>query len=559
MLHSLSEIFLTLRVLQLTGQSSHALGFSIRNHEEDQRTVSAQIRLVGTEVSTTLELDDVVLLEVLETGVANYLGVGQGVGVDEVLEVVSLVELVLGNKVVKLGKDDGGILGNVGEPRELGLGGLDVAFGIIRSFEAAIVVNLGDGDDTPAHEDDVLTDGQALGINLLDKAGLGLADQSLAHADVLGMPIGRHICVAISLGAVGHSQFHVVRCIDSHVPGRVLVNLLLVQGPELAPFHVDNSSRGALAEHEGTQSINVNATTNNTTDGGKARIIPPGNVAILDEPCQLALTELGVDKVHTSEGMDTSATKAQSLLDPSILFVAIIVLSRTECVSNSLNAINDGAGKIVGGIGLVLGTGTVMRRGVLAEHDRIAHGTIHRLHVDLSAEAPLGTVLAATAHELEVLQCLLGSLITMLRINPVHTLLLHNFLRRVVHECQAILDDVKGILADGLKVIGRKGHNVGLNTQLSKILEDAGLELLLLLAGVGIIEPSDEAALVPPGVVLVHQHGLGMTNVKVARGFGRKPRDDTAGRRPLEGGHSADEGFQLDGGTKDGLGGFSRR
>ena len=67
-------------------------------------------------------------------------------------------------------------------------------------------------------------------------------------------------------------------------------------------------------------------------------------------------------------------------------------------------------------------------------------------------------------------------------------------------------------------------HLVGHHIQRRQILDDVLLELIFLLARVGVIEAHQQAALVALRVVLVQQHSLGVTNVKVPGGLRREAR-----------------------------------
>lgn len=65
-------------------------------------------------------------------------------------------------------------------------------------------------------------------------------------------------------------------------------------------------------------------------------------------------------------------------------------LSGSECVGDALHRVDDGAGEVVGGVGLVLGASSVVGSVVEAVHHGIAHGSVHAGHVDLRTETELG-------------------------------------------------------------------------------------------------------------------------------------------------------------------------
>ena len=95
-------------------------------------------------------------------------------------------------------------------------------------------------------------------------------------------------------------------------------------------------------------------------------VIPPSNTSSLNKPSQLTLTHDSVHEVHPSKGLNANATKSQGALNPSKLSVTVIVLGCTQCMSYTLNGIDYGTCKVVGRVGLVLCSRTVVRRCVLA-------------------------------------------------------------------------------------------------------------------------------------------------------------------------------------------------
>mmetsp|Transcript_3533 Transcript_3533/g.9016 ORF Transcript_3533/g.9016 Transcript_3533/m.9016 type:complete len:261 (-) Transcript_3533:1005-1787(-) len=183
-------------------------------------------------------------------------------------------------------------------------------------------------------------------------------------------------------------------------------------------------------------------------------------------------------------------------------------------------------------------------RDVLTIEHGVPHGTVVAPHVDPGTEAPRLPLLLPGAHQLEVFEGLGDGLsIAVFGMLPIHPLLLHLLLGRVVHERQSLVDHPQCVPLDGLEVVRRKGDDVGLHPDLSQILHDASLILVLLLGGVGIVEPHDEPPPVPSGVVVVQQHGLGVSHVQVPRRLGGEARRDAPGVRALEVSHPRHEGI----------------
>lgn len=205
--------------------------------------------------------------------------------------------------------------------------------------------------------------------------------------------------------------------------------------------------------------------------------------------------------------------------EPLVLGVAVVVLGGTESVCDTLERIDDGAAEVVGRVHLPLGASAVMVLGVASVDDRVAHGLVWVVDRHLCTNAPPLALFTARLHLLELGQGFLDAHVTALARNAVHTLSAHLLLRCVVCVCQPILDGLNSHLIELVKPITGVGDLVGLDAEKSAVLDDRVLELLLLLAGVGVIEAEDQLALVlGMGEVVVQKGGLCVSNVEVASG-----------------------------------------
>lgn len=92
----------SLTVSKLAIKTRHSLFLAVRNHEQLQRFAFIDISPVNPVESPPFKLNDIMLLQSLQPGISNNFSVCLSVGVDVVLEVIFLLELFLGNKVVKL-------------------------------------------------------------------------------------------------------------------------------------------------------------------------------------------------------------------------------------------------------------------------------------------------------------------------------------------------------------------------------------------------------------------------------------------------------------------------
>mmetsp|Transcript_38326 Transcript_38326/g.114750 ORF Transcript_38326/g.114750 Transcript_38326/m.114750 type:complete len:387 (-) Transcript_38326:1209-2369(-) len=368
------------------------------------------------------------------------------------------------------------------------------------------------------------------------------------------MIIGADIRPLLLVRSIRHGQFHPGTLVNRHESFGIHINPFLILGPKFAPLHIDDSTGGSLGAHERSECFDVDAATHRPPHRGHTRIVPTGNLPLFDEPRELPLGQHCVTKINPREFLDADATKSERTLNPTILLVPIIVFGGTQGVGDPLDGIDNGTRQVVGGVRLVTLTGTMMRRQILSVQYRIAHGTVHAAHVDPGPEAERRPLLGSRAHELEVFHRLGGGLIPMGRLDPVHTFLLHLLLGSIVHVGESVPDHPLGVSSDGLEVVTGVGHHVGLDAQFAQILQDGRLILLLLLGRVGIVEPRDESTLVPSGVVIVQEQRLGVSDVKVSRGFGGEAGDDLTGGGPLQRVHPLDQRFEPGSGVKDRLG-----
>mmetsp|Transcript_48635 Transcript_48635/g.103447 ORF Transcript_48635/g.103447 Transcript_48635/m.103447 type:complete len:231 (+) Transcript_48635:97-789(+) len=221
----------------------HGLLPPIGDHKQHQLLALVHIGPVHPVIPPPLELDNVVLLQRSQPGVPDHLCLRLRVGVDEVLELVVLLELLLGDEVVKLGENDRDVLGDVGEPGELALGGLDVSIGDKDSLEPTL--DFGELDDAPSRQNYVLSHHHPLRVDPLQQDPPPDPHQPLPEAGILGQVVCAQK-LHPSLLRVCDRQRHVVLSVDRHKPLGVGVDLFLVLSPELGPLHVHDAATGSL-------------------------------------------------------------------------------------------------------------------------------------------------------------------------------------------------------------------------------------------------------------------------------------------------------------------------
>mmetsp|Transcript_24367 Transcript_24367/g.45749 ORF Transcript_24367/g.45749 Transcript_24367/m.45749 type:complete len:487 (-) Transcript_24367:1158-2618(-) len=462
---------------------------------------------------------------------SNHLA-GRVVLVDEDLEVLPLLELLLVDEVVELEQPNGDVLVALAQPRDLPLALLDVSVRDEVSLDD-VPGDSGDLHHSPAHEPDQVSDLDSLDVAALDHQITADLHEPLSDLGELGVVVGGDENIGLRPLDVAQLDLLLPVGRHGHEPLGSVVDRLLVLGPELAPLHQRDPPRRALSQNVAPQSFDVDAPPHDAPDGGEPGVVPPGDVPVVGEPGELALAQLRVHEVHPGESVDPDSPEKKRVLNPRVLLVPVVVLGGPEGVGDSLDAVHDGTGEVVGGVGLVGGAGAVVGGQVLAVQHGIAHGAVDALHVDLGPEAPLGALGVSAAHEVEELHVLLHAKGAPRAVLPVHALLLHRLLGGVVHEGESLLDHLDGVGLHLLKVVGGVGDDVGVDSELAEILDDALLEFFLLLGGIGVVKPNDQLALVPPGVVVVQEDRLGVSDVEVARGFGGEPGGDLEGHSAL--------------------------
>ena len=167
-----------------------------------------------------------------------------------------------------------------------------------------------------------------------------------------------------------------------------------------------------------------------------------------------------------------------------------------------------------------------MCEGEVTNEDGVTEGSVIALHVDLGTEAVVLVLGGALEQLVEEADVLFHGEITVLAVLSLHSLLTHGLLIGVIHEGLALKNQLSGLVEDEVEVVGGVGHDVGLDVQEGEIFNDAGLELLLLLGRVGIIETDEELAVVSLGVEGVQHGSLDVTDVEVAGSLRRETSHD---------------------------------
>ena len=220
--------------------------------------------------------------------------------------------------------------------------------------------------------------------------------------------------------------------------------------------------------------------------------------------------------------------QAHSSCNPLVLCFPVFVLGRAQRVGHTFSRIHKGAGRVVGGVHLVLGPRPVVGHiHVAAPRHRVAQGLVGMLHVNLEADAAQPPRLVAGNHVSPPRQVLLHTRVTLGRRDAVHALLPHQLYGGVVDVTLASLEQLHRLGQQGVEVVGAVGDHVRHDAERRHIRHDGLHIVVLLFRRVGVVKPQNQTPLESPGEVIVQQRRLGVSDVEEAAGLGREAGHDS--------------------------------
>ena len=361
---------------------------AVRDEEEHRRGVRSLVRPVADVVALALELHNLALLDVADVRVGHCRLLDPGLRrvVDVGLElggvVAGLVVEVLAHQMVQRHELHGDEVLDVSEPSQL-LGLLLVALQVQLAGEAGLAAAAED-DVAPGHERHLLT-------LRVEGAGVGRLDQQVAReacdlvAERRVLLVLRHALELDLLRAIGDVQLHHSRRAERGVARHLRVDHLLVDRPDLVPGLVRDVLRRTLRQDVLLQSLDGQATAGDALDGRDTRVIPAVDVALVNEPLDLALGEHALLEVEAGELPDVDLAEVHDLLEVLEHRVAVDVLAVTERMSDAIVGVDNRAGEVVGRVDLELGTGARVRCEVHTVQARVAQTLVQALHVHAHA------------------------------------------------------------------------------------------------------------------------------------------------------------------------------
>ncbi|CAH0015208.1 unnamed protein product [Clonostachys rhizophaga] len=434
-----------------------------RHLEQDCLAVGALSRgLVHAEVALALELEEIALLELTDSRVADRLDNGSGVRVKAGLKVVVLVQGVLGDEIVKVPELSLYELALVlGKPGHLLLGSLEITLEMQLELElldrgSALVKSLDDG-ITPCHE------------NLVGEPHLLVTD-----GGVLG--VLRSLLVVRSLWATLNSCQNGILLIHGIEAWYNGVEHLLVESPDRGPVHCDDVTAGALLKHKLAEGGNSQTSSDDTTDSRHTRVIPPRNLAAIDNLGQLTLGKEGLDEVDTGKLPQVHSSDIQSVEEPVILLVSVSVLGSTQGMGHALKTVYDGAGEVVCGVDVPCPPSAVVWCRLLvlevreSVNDRVSQRAVAGVESDASSDAMFPSKLGSLLHLLKDGQGLLRGAVSAGARKAVHAVLLLDLGVSVVGVGVSGTDHLLGGVVEFLEIVTGMGDAVDLDAEKLHIL-----------------------------------------------------------------------------------------
>jgi len=217
----------------------------------------------------------------------------------------------------------------------------------------------------------------------------------------------------------------------------------------------------------------------------------------------------------------------------------VLVLERADRVRDALDRVRLAVGPVVHGIDAPRVASPVMRGLADAIHDRITQVDVARGHVDLRAQGLGAVVELAGAHACEQVQVLLDRAVAIRALAPGlgqgATVLRHPLGRQIVDVRLAGLDQLHRPRVELLEVVARVVEVLApVVAEPAHGVDDRIDVLLTLLGRVGVVESQMAAAAEFARHAEVDRDRLGVADVQIAVGLGRKTRDHLAAEAPAD-------------------------
>lgn len=296
-------------------------------------------RPIDPEIPLPIKLDNIIYLQLRNITIRDRLRHLLCIGIQALLQHILIIQLILGNQVVKLVQLDRDEILVGGQPCDFLGRLLDVALQVQLELEAGHGFETGgigervygvrdlayDG-VAPVHEGDFLILGEG--------GGVGLFEEDVGAVDDLLLPeIELRVLVLLldvdALARADDGDGNLRGGVDGRVASGDGVDVLLVGGPEGGPVLKDDVLGRPLLEDEFAEGGDGDAATADATYSGHARVVPAVDETGIYDAGELALGHKRLDEGQAREAPVIDMAEVKGLQEPLILGVTIVVLSRT--------------------------------------------------------------------------------------------------------------------------------------------------------------------------------------------------------------------------------------
>ena len=322
-----------------------------------------------------------------------------------------------------------------------------------------------------------------------------------------------------------------------HSARRGAVEVLADRVVEHRHVHHRVGAGDADAADEVAQGRGRHAAAAQACQGGHARVIPAGHVAVAHQGGQDAFGQHGVADVQAGEfillraGGNAEPGDRQMVQQPFIQRAVILEFQGAQRMGDALDRVRLTVGEIVGGVDAPRGAGARVIGVQDAVQHRIAQVHVAGSHVDLGAQHAGAVGQLPGAHVAEQRQVLLGGTgavgAVLARLGQGATRGAHLVGRGVVHIGVAVGDQVLRPGIELFEIVRRVMQvHAPVEAEPVHITLDGVDELLLLLGRVGVVEAQVAAAAEFVGDAEIQADGFGVPDVQVAVRLRRKAGDD---------------------------------
>jgi hypothetical protein len=290
-----------------------------------------------------------------------------------------------------------------------------------------------------------------------------------------------------------------------------------------------------LLSHEFANCLGRHATPPQSHEGWHARVVPTVDVPLIDQPLQKALRHDRVGQVEAGEFILVRPRRHRQMLEqPVVERPMVFEFEGADRMGDALDRIRLAVREIVGRVDAPFLAGARMLGMQDAVENGVAQIDVARTHVDLGPQHARAVGELAGTHAAEQVEVLgraavaIGAVAAGFRQRAAHRP--HFLGRRIVDKGMAVADQVLGPVVELLEIVRCVVEvPAPIEAEPAHIALDRVDVFLLLLGRIGVVEAQVAAAAELLGDPEIEADRLGVADMEVAVGLGRKAGHDRAG------------------------------